>query len=204
MILNRLLLLLSVVLTTVFVSCKKGSNGESQPPADANTPLRTAVNAKNPADTIYKQNSSAANFGYKFYPLISGNVLKLGCRMPVSGSYEVSLWEFDSKTLLAKAAVTVTVATDFSYAAIPPLTITVNKRYVVSVNNMSSGAAQPYYQLYKLPTTSGNLYPFTSGNIVVEAPYYKGGATSVLPDQNNASDFPFMRGVADIEFVKAM
>lgn len=204
MIRNRLLFLLSIFLITAIVSCKKASKGGSQPPADANTPLRTAVNAKNPADTIYKQNNSAANFGYKFYPLISGNVIKLGCRMPVSGSYEVSLWDFDSKSLLAKVTVTVTASTDFSYAAIPPLTITVNKRYVVSVNNVSSGTAQPYYQLYKKPTTALNLYPFTSGNIVVEAPYYKGGAISVMPDQNNASDFPFMRGVADIEFVKAM
>ncbi len=201
---NYLFFLISILFITATVSCKKAGKGGSPAPASDATPMRAAIQAKNPADTIYQQPGSAANFGYKFYPVISGNVLKLGCRMPVNGTYEVSLWDFDSKSLLAKVTVTVTSSTDFSYASITPLTITVNKRYVISVNNMSSGIAQPYYQLFKKPTTAINIYPFTSGNIVIEAPYYKGGATSVMPDLNNTSDFPFIRGVADIEFVKAI
>lgn len=193
--------LLTLVLSLTLLSCKKEKTKEPDPPADnLETPLKTAVEAKSPADTIYSQAGSSANFGYKFKSNTEGTIRKLGCRMPVNGTYTVTLWNFSNGLPLAQAMVTVTSAGQFAYASISPaVAITANTSYVISVNNSSSGTAQPYYQMFKKPNTSINIYPFSKGRITIEEPLYKGGAANSMPNMNNMSDFPFIRGIADFE-----
>ncbi|MDX1955182.1 MAG: DUF4082 domain-containing protein [Chitinophagaceae bacterium] len=192
-------IILSLALSLIFLSCKKEKT-EDPPSGNTETPLKTAVEAKTPADTIYSQANSPANFGFKFYSNTAGTIRKLGCRMPAAGNYTVTLWDFATGASLAQTTVTVTDAGQFAYSAITPVVaISENTRYVISVNNTIGGVGKPYFQLFKKPNTAINIYPFTKGRITIEAPLYKGGATPVMPNQNNASDFPFMRGVADLE-----
>lgn len=192
-------IILSLALSLVFVACKKEKTEE--PPSDnTETPMKTAVETKSPADTIYSQGNSPANFGLKFFSNTAGTIRKLGCRMPAAGTYTVTLWNFTTGVSLAQASVTVTDGSQFAYASFTPVVaISENTRYVISVNNTSSGVAKSYYQLFKKPNTAINLYPFTKGRITIEAPLYKSGSASVMPDYNNASDFPFLRGVPDFE-----
>jgi Domain of unknown function (DUF4082) len=190
--------ILLLVTVACCVSCKK--NKVANTASNIETPLKTSVESKLPADTIYSQNAGSAEFGIKFYASVPGAITKLGCRMPSTGTYTVSLWDFTSGTLIHQTTVTVSDISQFTYTGITPQTITPDKRYAVSVNTTSSGTAKPYFQLYKKPTTGINIYPFISGTLTIEAPLYKSGTVIAFPNYNNASDFPFLRGVADIQF----
>lgn len=192
-----------LVILCLAVSCKK-SNDDKQNSTNVETPLKAAVENRVPADTIYAAPSAAANFGSKFHATTAGNIIKLGCRMPEAGTYTVTLWDFDFESKILETNVNITNTNEFAYGVITPYSITPNKSYVISVNNVSGGVAKNYFQLYKLPVTAINIYPFTVGNIVIEEPLFKSGSSPLFPDQNNSSDFPFIRGVADITFEKAM
>lgn len=199
---KQLIVILPVFLC-VALSCKK-SNDDKQDSVNVETPLKTSVENRVPADTIYSAPSTSANFGSKFHSTTAGNIIKLGCRMPEAGTYTVTLWDFDFESKILETNVNITNTNEFSYAVITPYSITPNKAYVISVNNVSGGVPKNYFQLYKLPVSALNIYPFTVGNIVIEEPLFKSGSVPVFPDQNNSSDFPFIRGVADFTFEKAM
>lgn len=191
--------LIALSILALIFACKKGKNTE-QPPQEE-TPLKTIVDRKAPADTIYQVNATLANYGLKFHSTINGKIKKLGCRMPAAGTYTLSLWDFSSHNLLAQAQVTITNTNDFAYTAITPGDISDINNYVVSVNSTSGGSVKPYYQLFKKPTPTMSIYPMAVGKIVIDEPLYKAGANA-FPDYNNASDFPYLRGLADIVFVE--
>ena len=193
--------IIATAIFTGFISCSKE---KENPSTTGETPLKTSVENKLPADTLYQMPSGSATFGLKFHPTKSGNVTRLGCRMPVAGTYTVTLWDHASEAKLAEANVTVSDPSVFSYTAIPALTIVINTSYVISVNNTSGGTGQKYYQMYKKPSPVASIYPFTSGKIIIDEPLFRGGAASAFPDDNNPSDMPYLRGFPDFEFTEAM
>lgn len=166
-----------------------------------NTPIKEAIDTKTPADTIYSQSNPSANFGFRFHATKNGKITRLGCRMPEIGTYEVTLWDFNTKNLLANKSISITASDDFFYSLITSVAIVATKDYVISVNNSSSAISKKYFQLFKKPTPATNLYPFTVKDIVIMEPLYKSGATSACPDYNNSSDFPYLRGLSDFEFI---
>lgn len=184
--------------TAVLFGCKKEKKEEGTS-AGAETPLKTILDRKSPADTIYKMNYSTSNYGLKFHSTTNGHITKLGCRMPETGTYTVTLWDFTSHNQLAQAQVTVTNTNEFTYASVPPVDISDINTYVISLNSASGGVPKMYYQLFKKPSPTYSIYPITAGNIVIDAPLFKSG-TNAFPDYNNASDFPYLRGVADFVF----
>lgn len=192
---------LTLLTALCLVSCKKESvSAPEEASNDIETPLKTAVEAKSPADSLYAQGNAPANFGFKFKSSMAGTIRKLGCRMPNTGTYTVTLWNLSNGQPMAQALVNVTNGGQFTYAGVlPAVAIDANTSYVISVNNTSGGVAKPYYQMFKKPNTVVNLYPFTKGHITIEAPVYKSGLANAMPDYNNASDFPFLRGIADFE-----
>lgn len=196
---NRNLLVVLFGLALAFACKKEKNTGQQQSPEE--TPLKTIVGRKAPADTIYQVNFAAANYGLRFHSTVNGKITKLGCRMPAAGTYTVSLWEFASHNLLAQAQVVITNTSDFTYASISPVLIPAMNNYLISVNSTSGGASKPYYQLFKKPSPAASIYPFSAGSIVIDQPFYKAGPNA-FPDANNVSDFPYLRGVSDFVFVE--
>jgi hypothetical protein len=193
-------ILVFLLIFPILFACKKDKKDTTQQTKEE-TPLKTIIDRKSPADTIYQMNTAAATYGLKFHSTINGNITKLGCRMPAAGTYTVTLWDFTSHNQLAQAQVTTTSSSEFAYTSITPVPMSDLNTFVISVNSTSGGTAKAYYQLYKKPSPSIGIYPITAGNIVIDAPLYKAG-TNAFPDYNNASDFPYLRGVADFVFVE--
>jgi hypothetical protein len=192
-------ILAAASLLLLIAACKKEKHNEQQNSV-SKTPVKAIVDRKSPADTIYEFNYVQANYGLKFHTTSNGSITKLGCRMPSPGTYTVTLWDFVSHNQLAQASVNVSNPSDFTYVSITSVAISDLDVCMVSVNSASGGTPKPYFQLFKKPSPTSSIYPITAGNVVIDAPFYKSG-TVAFPDQNNTSDLPYLRGLADIEFV---
>jgi hypothetical protein len=114
--------------------------------------------------------------GNKILFLKNGTITKLGCCSGNKGTFTVSFWDFETTSLLAATSITVTDTLQYFYKNITPISITANKRYVVSMNNSSGGSAKDYWIYYRKSgpgTIYANIYPFTSGNVTYEDARFK-------------------------------
>lgn len=183
---------LSAILSIVlFSSCKKDSN-VNETSHILETPLKTAIEAKTAITELdtYSYNNSI-ELGYKFHSSKVGKITRLGCLYPNKGNVVVSLWDFDSKILLASTAVNITDENKFAYTNITPVNIAANKNYVVSLYVSNSNS------LVYTGTTNGNtIFPFTTGNVFFECPMYKYSTVITFP-ANVSPDSGFIDGIVD-------
>ena len=176
-------------------SCKK----DNTPKTKTENPAKATIDAKSVVDTSYIFGLSSFEFGNKFYSSRNGNITKLGCKMPQTGNYRISLWNFSTQDLIAATTVAITDTSKFTYNSVSPIAITSNVRYVISLNNTSSGTPKQYYIYFKKPTTSGaSIYPFTSGSITYEDFREKSSTTSTFPSLT-LSNWAIV-GVPDLQF----
>lgn len=144
---------------------------------------------------VYSVGSGSYEIGSEFYASDSGVITKLGCLCPVKNqTYTVSLWDFNSDTLIASANVTCVDSIHFSYASITPVYITANKNYIISYNNTVGGVGQGYY----FPSLKGDstlAFPFSDGSITFVNSYYASSTSSVFPT-NLQNDY-----LAPVDFV---
>jgi len=130
---------------------------------------------------VFPVGSGSYEIGSEFYASDSGVITRLGCLCPIKDStYKVSLWDFNSNTLLASANVTCADSTHFSYTSITPVYITANKSYIISYNNTVSGVGQGYY-FPSLKSNSALAFPFSDGSITFVNSYYVSSTSSVFP-----------------------
>jgi hypothetical protein len=162
------------------------------------TPAYSIITKFSIVDTlpVFPVGSGSYEIGSEFYASDSGVITKLGCLCPVKDStYKVSLWDFNSNTLLASANVTCADSTHFSYVSITPVYITANKNYIISYNNTVGGVGQGYY-FPSLKSQNPLAFPFSDGSITFVNSYYVGSTSSVFPTSldNNfiaSADFVF-------------
>ncbi len=177
------------------ISCNKNTQTVTE------NPLNSAItNGK--IDSITTRNGGSFEFGNKLYFSKNGSVTKLGCKMPSTGDIQVSFWDAYTGGLLARASVTITDPAQFNYTSISPVSVKANTRYVLSLNNTSGGASIPYYVGNKKSgsgTIEDLIYPFTSGSVTYEQPYYASSPTSVYPSFIDVNK-NYIGGFSDLQF----
>lgn len=197
------LLVAVIVLTITFLlSCKEDTTPE---PTAAQTPIQSVI--KDPAADIpivfaYGQNGGG-EAGYRIHFTRNGSVTKLFCQMATRGIYQVSFWRNSTQALLATAIIAVTDTIHFFPASITPVSVIKDTSYVFSCH-VSDGSKQLHWiyrnALYK------DLYPFTEGNVVVDAPLdlaYQpiNITTPTFPYTYYSGDRVYINTMCDIEYV---
>lgn len=189
------LMLLAAVFTN---GCKKDKTVPSE------TPVKAASGNRNLLDSfvLFPSFGTSYEIGSKLYFTKNGKITKLGCRAGNKGTFAVSLWDFETSTLLASTSVTIEDSSRFTYKGITPLEIVKNKRYVVSLNLTSGGNPKDYWLYYKKNSAGTdiefNVFPVTTGNTVIEDSRYAESSTPVFPGTVN-SPWMFSAG-ADLQF----
>ena len=173
----KILTALIIIISVSLASCKKSDDAlPSEKP--------TQAFLKDSTVTFSKGNLGNYELGFKFYSSKAGSINQLGLYVPEAGVYAVSIWDFDSKALLAQKVITVSTSSTYQYENITPLLIVANKKYVLSYNTNS----KLYFR--NMSKTNTALYPFTKGNITIEGNYYSPSTTSIFPlTLNNLSYF---------------
>lgn len=126
-----------------------------------------------------------ATLGYKFTPLVNGQITKLGGFF--NGTKTLYLWDSSTKSLLAQAQVA--SSNNWVYSPITPVNVTAAKSYIVAVfTGTGSGGSWRYpIQL-----------PKTYGNIKIDASWTNWMSSG--PAMPNTYRTDVMYGQADIEF----
>ncbi|GAB2515756.1 DUF4082 domain-containing protein [Spirosoma aerophilum] len=118
--------------------------------------------------------------GVVFSSSVAGKLTQVGSKMPEPGSYRIIVWDFDTKAVLRQKTIEQTAPDKLTLNDVESLSLTANKKYVISVNNQSSGVNKKYGFAYK--TGSADFMPFTKGSILVYNACYRNTATAVFPD----------------------
>lgn len=193
---NKYLFALILITIGLIAACKK----EGTSKVKTENPMKTTIAQKLVVDSVITQSSGKFEFGYKFYASKNGTITKLGCRMPETGNYRVSLWDFATKDLISATTVAVSDTSKFTYNDISPVSITANTRYVVSINNTNGGVGKEYYIYFKKSGASfvPNIYPFTTGSITYED--FREIASSISTFPSNLFSTYAIVGPADFQF----
>lgn len=136
------LVIVLLALTVAFASCDK-----DETPKEEESPFFSFFDE--PAITI--DTTPVANdtweYGFVFNPLVNGRITKLGLKLPVTGDFEVKLWDLDSGTpvvlegkIITSTSVHVPVFVDISPVAVLKeaklgITILANSFYRIEKQN---------------------------------------------------------------------
>ncbi|MEZ5008925.1 MAG: hypothetical protein R2728_10330 [Chitinophagales bacterium] len=131
-------------------------------------------------DTFY--NSSNYEFGYFFTPTVNGQINAIVARLPEANpTLRVTIWDFDSKTVLKTVTVNVETANTTVTEAITPLVLEMDKNYQITMNSND---------WYNRKRTDGSdvTYPITVDNIIINGYSWITGSTQTFPT-NTETDY---------------
>jgi hypothetical protein len=189
----------SLVLLSAFiiVSCSKKTKTPTPTPTPAPVvaPSASTFNASNGyiVDAIMTMPSPPFEAGLTFSATKDGKITKVGCKVPTTGPFRISLWDAsNSAAPLLTKVVTVNTAGQVTLESITPINISTSKKYIISM-----GISSARYTVGKDGST--DLFPITVGNIKFEgAPFDYGNVSSPLfPNQLFNST---VYGFPDFEF----
>lgn len=141
-------------------------------------------------------NQTYYEFGFKFQVLKDGKIAKLGTKLPNAGSYRVSIWDAESKTVLLEKVVNQTQANKQHWVNISLLPIIKDKEYLISVlaNNWNDAFQK---------TGKAIEYPIEKGNIkLLQFAYTSQPSSSSPPKFPNMTDnYYSISGFVDFGFI---
>lgn len=144
--------------------------------------------------TITASGSGAYEYGTKFAVTQNGKALRLGCKMPASGAYRVTLWDMATSTAIGQATVTQAQNQTMTFASITPVDLTTGKDYLVSI--YSTGAWNEVRV-----TGGGNIpYPITIGSIILKGYQWRSAPSASPAVMPTTAETSYNAGLADIEF----
>ncbi len=181
-------LLLVAPLLVLFSTCKK----ENAPPEE------TALSGflADSTSQFARGNYNRLELGYRFYASRKGRITKIGTRMPESGSYPVTIWDYDTRNIVVQQTIQQSQPNALTLQAITPFAVMPNKKYVISVFYGTVPQAA-----YVIVSRDGSaLLPFTKGSVTVVNSQFRYADASLFP--NNADNvgiygFPEVTFVAD-------
>lgn len=99
-------------------------------------------------------------YGFVFNPLTKGNVTKLGLKLPVTGEFNVKLWDLSGNTpvILTDKKITSTTIHTPAFLDIPPIAVQKEAKLGVTI------LANSFYRIHK-QNASAFAFPLTVGNI---------------------------------------
>lgn len=192
---NKFLFVFPLLLFFLITAC----GDDPTPPEVSEIPMKTVIDRGVVVDTSYATVIGDYEFGNKFYASVNGQITALGCKIASAGNIRVSLWEFDSESLIAATTISVSDTSVFNYNSISPVEIQANTRYVVSLNSKNGGLS---HEIYIYQNRSGaEIYPFSSGSITYESFQEKISATSAFPEYVITANQVLVAGVPDFIFM---
>ncbi len=186
-----LIVLLSTLMLTFF-SCKKDDPKTTLDPENA--PISKAFFVG--PFTITVSGTGNWEYGCKFTVARPGKITKLGSKMPTTGTYRVTLWDADTKTVLAQSNITQPAGQAITFNPITAVAVSTGKNYLISIWSNTN-----WNEIRK--SGGGSMgFPITSGNITITGYQWvssaTGGATAPVYPLNNETSYA--AGVADFEY----
>lgn len=134
--------------------------------------------------------------GTVFSPLVAGKITQLGCRMPESGPYRITIWDYETKKLLRQKLIAQSAYNTLLMNEIEPLSVAANKKLVISINTQN----KPYGIIHE--ENDNDFMPFTKGSILFHNSCIRETAPAVFPGQvpnikNALQGFPEFMFMAD-------
>jgi hypothetical protein len=182
-----------LILMASGTSCKKSC--ATTPPEAENGLFARAIFA-NGSYNITTTGTGGYEYGMKFNVTRNGRVTKLGCKMPNTGSYRVTLWDASvtPQVVIGQTTITQSAKQLLTFNSIGAVGLTTGKDYFISI--YSTGAWN-----YILPSAGGNIsYPISTGSVSIKGYQWSSSATGtpiVFPTNN---DLTYIAGIPDIEF----
>lgn len=177
-----------VGLTLLFSACKK--NDEAVP---TENPIASFL-----ADstTVISETSDNGSYeiAYAFKSSKAATLVQLGAHMPNAGTYQVTLWDAETKKSLVQANVVQSKDAESALVSIAKTAIVADKEYRLSIYT----DGKSYYYIHPksseevvvkaarvLDTKATAMFPIVKGNITISAVYYAQGK-SVYPENNTS------------------
>lgn len=129
--------------------------------------------------TLASSTNGPFELGHIFSTITKGKITQLGCQMPEPGIYTVSLWDVNTKKLLAQKAVEQTTANKLTLAGLTEIIIEKDVKYAVSVNSTINGVTKPYNYA---ENSSATVFPFTVGSVIFQSTVYNSSKVPVFPE----------------------
>jgi|GEM_PF-5556471 len=161
------------------------------------TPVKDLIRNKNIIDSLFVYKGGNYELGVRFYSSANHVITHLGCYAPVKGTLKVSLWDFDTKTLLATTSINAD-STSFVYGRIPEIAIQAGKSYMLSFNNNISQTAQEY--LVGTSAQRQPIYPLRSGDFIFDGTYFQSSYIPVFPANMVANEQINFPGIVDLRY----
>ncbi len=171
---------------------------------------KTAKPAENPITTLLTEQSRALKVvgiransfeesGVVFSSSIAGKITQFGSKLPDAGIYVVTLWDFDSGQLLLQKKVEQDIADSLSLTDTDAFPLTIDKKYVISINNRSGSRSQgAFTQAFK--ASGGRVLPATNGSITMHASRSGNGNTVAFPT-SPGGEFNRINGFPEFTFI---
>jgi hypothetical protein len=191
---KSLLLIFIIALATSFISCSKSDkNGSGEENVLEGYLAKTGFNQKSDV-AEFEPAGARVELGYGFIPRVKGKINSFSVKVPeASNNLKVTLWDLDTKQVIATETVTVEAGKELT-KTINPITLTKDKEYGISINTSTA---------YGHAKNDGSIttYPFTVGNIEITgfAVAITGTDTPTLP---NIKEDRFYIGDVSFKFQK--
>ncbi len=184
-----------ILLAASLTSCDKN---EAAKPSE--NPITTLLSEQSEALTVVQiRSNSFHESGVVFSSSVAGNLTQLGSKLPDAGIYVVTLWDFDSEQLLLQKTVEQEVPDKLTLTDTEVVPLTINKNYVISINNRSGQRIQgAFTQAFK--ASGGDILPATKGSITMHASRSGGGSTIAFPT-SSLNQFSAIIGFPEFTFI---
>ncbi|WP_097131218.1 DUF4082 domain-containing protein [Spirosoma fluviale] len=183
------------LLLASLTSCTKN---EAVKPAE--NPITTLLSEQAPALTLVQiRGNSFREMGVVFSSAVAGKLTQVGSQLPDAGIYAVTIWDFDSGQLLQQKTVEQEVPDKLTLIDTDVMPLTINKKYVISINNKSGVRPQgAFTQAFK--KSGGNILPDTKGSITLHGSRYSSSSIATFPT-TTLNQFSLLNGVPEFTFI---
>lgn len=185
----------ATALVSVLLSCSKNNNDDDELLiVEPQYPFKELIYNGN-LDEGYSYTNKPFNFevGFQFKSFKSGQITGLGIRLPDNDEYRVTLWNAETKEILANQQI-VSSSNIFVFEAINPVNIIAGVEYFVSVNT------NDYYIVKNSQGGELDVFPIESGDILLTGYGSNMGVSQTFPSQIVQHS---CLGMVDVKFIES-
>ena len=187
---NYFRIILFLCLTLAVSNCRKDDDEPTPIIYPEESPLSAYITNTGFSETSNFINSGDYEFGLVFSPNVNGKIKAITTKISdISNTLRVTIWDYDTKTVLRTEIVNVSAANTLVTKAITELALVKDKKYFISMNS------NDWYNRTK-PGGASATYPITAGNIKFTEYLWKSGSSQIFPTNTDASCY-----AGDLSFV---
>jgi hypothetical protein len=187
---NYIKIFLFFCLTLTIANCRKDDDEPAPIVYADENPLASYITSTGFSTISNQINAGDYEFGLVFSPNVNGNIKAITAKIPdTNGNLRVSIWDFDSKTILRTEILNLSTANTMITKSIGDLALQKDKKYMISMNS------NDWYNRTK-PDDTNATYPITTGNIKIFGYSWKSGTTQTFPNNEETNYYS-----GDLSFV---